>query len=131
MSMTDPIADMLTRIRNAGEAGHPAATMPRSKAKEAIAQVLCREGFLAGCEVLGNAPRQQLKLTLKYVNKKPLITGLRRVSSPGRRVYSGAKEIPRLRRGLGTVILTTPAGVLTDREARKQNIGGEILCYVW
>ncbi|MCQ2353110.1 MAG: 30S ribosomal protein S8 [Victivallaceae bacterium] len=131
MSMQDPIADMLTRVRNAGMAGLPTAEIPLSKEKQAIAQVLKEEGYIADVAVSGEGVKRQLVLTLKYVDGKPVIGGLQRVSKPSCRVYCASTEIPRVRNGLGTVILTTHKGVMSGRKAAKENVGGEVLCYVW
>jgi small subunit ribosomal protein S8 len=137
MSMTDPIADMLTRIRNAMEVGHPSVAMPNSKLKAEIARILKEEGFIAGYEVVdGESPAHKiLRLKLRYVGerrfKRPVITGLERVSKPGRRVYSGKRDIPWVLSGMGISILTTPKGVMTGQRARQLGVGGEILCKVW
>ena len=137
MSMTDPIADMLTRIRNAMAVGHPTVAMPSSKLKAEIARILKEEGFIAGYEVVdGESPGHKvLRLRLRYVGerrfRKPVITGLERVSKPGRRVYSGKREIPWVLSGMGISILTTPKGVMTGQRARQLGVGGEILCKVW
>lgn len=133
MSVNDPIADMLTRIRNAYMARHMNVAVPASKIKQAIAEILVREGYIKAYEIqqLGT-PFDHLVLTLKYTaDKQPVITGLKRVSRPGLRVYSKRSEIPRVRNGLGVSILSTPKGVMTGREAWQQGVGGEILCYVW
>ncbi len=131
MSMQDPIADMLTRIRNAAAAGLKQAAMPSSNEKAAIAGVLKSEGYIKDFAVAEDGVKRQLVIDLKYVNGKAVIEGLERVSKPSCRVHCGSREIPRVRNGLGTVILTTPNGVMSGREAAKQNVGGEILCYVW
>jgi small subunit ribosomal protein S8 len=128
--MTDPISDMLTRIRNAHRALLPALEMPHSKVKESIAGILKKEGYIAEVSVEGK-PMKKLKLKLKYQGKKGVIEGLRRVSSPGLRRYVGATEIPRVRGGLGTAIVSTSQGVMSGTQARKNNLGGELLCYVW
>jgi small subunit ribosomal protein S8 len=128
--MSDPIADMLTRIRNANQALLPKVEVRHSRLKENLARVLQREGYLAECAVEGK-PRRLLKLRLKYQGRKGVIVGLRRISRPGLRRYVGATEIPRVLGGLGVAILSTPRGVMTGNEARKLNIGGELLCYVW
>ena len=128
--MTDPISDMLTRIRNAHGALLPAIEMPHSKVKESIATILKKEGYIAEVSVEGK-PLKKLKLKLKYQGKKSVIEGLRRVSSPGLRRYVGATEIPRVRGGLGTAIVSTSQGVMSGTQARKNNLGGELLCYVW
>ncbi len=137
MSMTDPVADMLTRVRNAMSAGHPAVAMPNSKLKVEIARILKEEGFIAGHEVVDGAspPHKVLRMRLRYVgerrNRRPVITGLERVSSPGRRVYTGKRDIPWVLSGMGVAILTTPKGVMTGQRARQLGVGGEVLCYVW
>ena len=129
--MSDPIADMLTRIRNAGNALLPGVEIPHSNLKERLAQVLKREGYICDVAIEGAAPKKTIKLKLKYQNRRSVIDGLKRVSSPGLRRYVGSAEIPRVRNGMGTAILSTPAGILTGNEARRQNVGGELLCYVW
>jgi small subunit ribosomal protein S8 len=128
--MTDPISDMLTRIRNAHRALLPAVEMPHSKVKEGIAHILRKEGYIAEVAVEGK-PFKKIKIKLKYEGKKGVIDGLRRVSSPGLRRYVGATDIPRVLGGLGTAILSTSQGVMTGTQARKQNLGGELVCYVW
>ncbi len=129
--MSDPISDMLTRIRNAGNALLPGVEIPHSNLKEGIAQVLKREGWISDVAVEGRVAQRKLKLTLKYQGRKSVIDGLKRISTPGLRRYVGAQEIPRVRNGMGTAILSTPAGILTGIEARRQNVGGELLCYIW
>jgi small subunit ribosomal protein S8 len=137
MSMTDPVADMLTRVRNAMSVGHPAVAMPNSKLKVEIARILKEEGFIAGYEVVdGASPAHKvLRMRLRYVgerrNRRPVITGLERVSTPGRRVYTGKRNIPWVLSGMGVAILTTPKGVMTGQRARQLGVGGEILCKVW
>ena len=128
--MNDPISDMLTRIRNAHRALLPAVEVPHSKMKESIANILKKEGYVAEVAIDG-APLKKIKLKLKYEGRKGVIEGLRRVSSPGLRRYVGATEIPRVRGGLGTAILSTSQGLMTGVQARKSNIGGELLCYIW
>ena len=128
--MTDPISDMLTRIRNANQALLPALELPYSKMKENIAVILKKEGYLADCAVEGKTVKT-IKLRLKYQGRKGVIEGLKRVSAPGLRRYVGAAEIPRVLRGMGTAILSTSRGVMSGQEARKQNLGGEIICFVW
>ena len=128
--MTDPISDMLTRIRNAHRALLPTVELPHSKLKESIAGILKKEGYIGEVSVDGKAIKK-LKLQLKYQGKKGVIEGLRRVSSPGLRRYVGATEIPRVRGGLGTAIVSTSQGVMSGTQARKNNLGGELLCYVW
>lgn len=128
--MTDPISDLLTRIRNAHRALLPSLELPHSKLKESIAGILKKEGYIGEVTVEGK-PLKKLKLKLKYQGKKGVIEGLRRVSSPGLRRYVGATEIPRVRGGLGTAIVSTSQGVMSGTQARKNNLGGELLCYVW
>jgi small subunit ribosomal protein S8 len=128
--MNDPISDLLTRIRNANRALLPTVELPHSRIKESIVGILKREGYIADFAVEGKLPKT-IKLKLKYQGKKSIIEGLRRVSTPGLRRYVGATEIPRVRGGLGVAVVSTSEGVLTDTQARKKNIGGELLCYVW
>src|SRR5437667_12148290 len=128
--MTDPISDMLTRIRNAHRALLPTTQIPHSKLKESIANILKKEGYLAEVSIEG-APKKNIKVKLKYEGKRGVIEGLRRVSSPGLRRYVGATDIPRVRGGLGTAILSTSQGITTGTQARRSNLGGELLCYVW
>ena len=129
MSMSDPIADMLTRIRNAQSVDKTAVTMPSSKLKVAIAQVLKDEGYIDGFAVKGDA-KAELEIALKYYAGRPVIEKIERVSRPGLRIYKGRHEIPTVMNGLGVAIVTTPKGVMTDRKARQAGIGGEVLCYV-
>ena len=135
MSISDPIADMLTRIRNALERQHPAVSMPHSKLKEAVAEVLKSEGYIQDYQVLPQTPQPVLRLQLKYIgdrrHRRPTITELRRVSKPGRRVYVGKSEIPWVLSGMGISILTTSKGVMTGQQARRMKVGGEVLCHVW
>ena len=128
--MTDPISDMLTRIRNASLALQPATNIPHSKMKESIAGILKKEGYIAEYSVEGKVPKT-LKLKLKYDGKKGVIEGLRRVSKPGLRHYVGATDIPRVRGGLGVAIVSTSQGLMSGWQARKNNLGGELLCYIW
>lgn len=128
--MTDPIADMLTRIRNASRALLPTVEIPHSKLKESIVRILKREGYVGDWSVQGGAIKT-MTVQLKYRGRKGVIDGLRRVSRPGLRVYVGAHEVPRVLGGMGVAIVSTSRGVMTGREARKQNVGGEVLCYVW
>ncbi|MGH7969575.1 MAG: 30S ribosomal protein S8 [Limisphaerales bacterium] len=128
--MNDPISDMLTRIRNANHALLPAVDLPHSKMKESIAVILKREGYIQDYAVEGQIGRT-LTLKLKYQGKKSVIEGLRRVSTPGLRRYVGSTEIPRVRGGLGVAVLSTSEGLMTGNQARKKNLGGELLCYVW
>ena len=129
--MTDPISDMLCRIRNANRALLPAVALPHSKMKESIAGILKREGYIADFAIEGKVPRRTIKLKLKYQGKKSVIEDLQRVSTPGLRRYVGASDIPRVRGGLGVAVLSTSEGVMTDTQARKKNMGGELICYVW
>jgi len=128
--MTDPISDMLTRIRNANRALLPAVEMPHSKMKESIAHILKREGYISDFAVEGKLPKK-MNVKLKYQGKKSVIEGLRRISTPGLRRYVGATDIPRGRGGLGVAVVSTSEGVMTGNQARKKNIGGELICYVW
>jgi small subunit ribosomal protein S8 len=129
--MSDPISDMLTRIRNAQRALLPSIELPHSKMKESIASILKREGYIADFSVEGKIAAKKITLKLKYEGRKSVIEGLRRVSSPGLRRYVGATEIPRVRGGLGTAIVSTSQGLMSGVQARKNNLGGELLCYVW
>ncbi len=131
MSMSDPIADMLTRIRNAQLAEKISVRMPLSKVKKAIAQVLIDEGYVDGMNIVDEAGKKpELELSLKYYSGRPVIEKIERVSRPGLRIYKGAQDIPRVMNGLGVAIMSTPQGVMTDRKARKTGIGGEVLCIV-
>ena len=130
MSMSDPIADMLTRIRNAQSVAKAAVTMPSSKLKVAIAQVLKDEGYIDGFAVRDNEGKHELELALKYYAGRPVIERIERVSRPGLRIYKGRDAIPQVMNGLGVAIVTTPKGVMTDRKARQTGVGGEVLCYV-
>jgi small subunit ribosomal protein S8 len=134
MTMTDPIADMLTRLRNANIAFHDDVAMPSSKLKEALAKLLEREGYINGFAIEDDAsrPGQRLKIQLKYTpERKRTISGIRRVSKPGLRVYTKADKVPRVLGGMGIAILSTNQGLMTDREARERKVGGEVLCQVW
>ena len=134
MTMSDPIADMLTRLRNANMAMHDEVRMPASRLKESLAALLYKEGYISGYAVSPepNRPHQTLTIRLKYSPERMrTITGLRRVSKPGLRVYSKAERVPRVLGGLGVAVLSTSQGLMTDREARRKGVGGEILCYVW
>ena len=128
--MSDPISDLLTRIRNAGKALRPVVELPHSRMKESVAKILKREGYVAEVSVDGSKIKK-IKVHLKYQGKKSVIEGLKRVSRPGLRRYVGATEIPRVLGGLGVSIVSTPEGVMTGAEAKKKNLGGELLCYVW
>jgi small subunit ribosomal protein S8 len=130
--ITDPVADMLTRIRNANTANHQTVDIPASRLKRDIAVILREEGFVSHCEVLQEGPQGVLRITLKYgPEKEKVITGLRRVSRPGLRVYSSLKEIPRVLGGLGLVILSTSKGIMSSKRAKREGCGGEVLAYVW
>ena len=134
MTMTDPIADMLTRVRNANTAMHDEVQMPASKKKEALAELLKKEGYIEDYAVTtnGDRPGSTLTVTMKYSPERArTISGLKRVSKPGLRVYKPAKEVPRVLGGLGVAVVSTSQGLMTDREARKRRVGGEVLCYVW
>lgn len=129
---SDPIADMLTRIRNAQMALHPETSMPSSKLKEEVARILSQEGYIDGYGVEDARVGRDLTIRLRYNDERvPALTGLTRVSKPGRRVYTGAQGVPRVRGGIGIAIVSTSDGMMTDREARRRNVGGEILCEVW
>lgn len=132
MTVTDPIADMLTRIRNAGMVRHDSVLIPASKIKLAISKILKEEGFIEDYEVVRGKPQRVIKIRLKYRDKnQPILTGLERVSRPGLRVYVQKKEVPRVYSGLGIAILSTPEGVMTGHRAWRREIGGEVLCYIW
>lgn len=133
MAANDTIADMLTRIRNANLARHQTTEVPATKMTRSIAKVLKNEGFIGECEEVGEGIQRQLVISLKYKgkNRKPIITNLKRVSRPGLRVYSNRKELPRVLGGIGIAIISTSSGIMTDREARRTGVGGEVLCYVW
>ena len=131
MHITDPIADMLTRIRNANTAKHPTVDVPASNVKKAIAQILLDEGYIKNFQLIDDGTQGVIRITLKYNGNEKVISGLRRVSKPGLRVYAGADELPRVLRGLGIAIVSTSKGVMTDKAARAQHIGGEVLAFVW
>ncbi|MBR6096662.1 MAG: 30S ribosomal protein S8 [Oscillospiraceae bacterium] len=132
MQITDPIADMLTRIRNAGMARHDTVDVPASKMKTSIAKVLLSEGYIKSFQLIDDGTQGVIRITLKYLpGKEKAITGLRRVSKPGLRVYAGAEELPRVLKGLGIAIVSTSKGIMTDRQARKEHVGGEVLAFVW
>jgi small subunit ribosomal protein S8 len=128
--MTDPISDMLTRIRNAGRALLPTVELPHSRMKESLAQILKKEGYIVDVAVDGKEVKK-LKIQLKYQGKKSVIEGLKRISKPGLRKYVGSTEIPRVLGGLGVAVISTPEGVMTGVQAQKKNLGGELLCYIW
>ncbi len=132
MHITDPIADLLTRIRNASTAKHPNVDVPASNMKKAICRILVEEGYVKNMQVIEDKKQGILRITLKYQeNGSPVIAGLRRVSKPGLRIYSGSEEMPKVMRGLGTAIISTSKGIMTDKAARKENVGGEVLAFVW
>ena len=132
MSMNDPIADMLTRVRNANSVGKDTVSMPSSKKLVEIARIMEQEGYIARFDVIDGEPRATLEITLKYGNKKAkTIRGIKRISKPGLRIYAGKDELPRVLGGLGTAIISTSQGVMADRDARKKGIGGEVVAYVW
>ncbi len=131
MPVTDPIADMLTCIRNANTANLDLTELPASKMKAEIARVLKEEGYINNFEVVANEGKPRLRVHLKYVGRRKVITGIKRISRPGLRVYTGKHELPRVLGGLGIAILSTPRGVMTEKECRKQGVGGEVLAYVW
>ena len=129
--MNDPIADMLTRIRNANAQRHETVDVPSSKLKKSIAEILLEEGFIKGYEEIEDGVQGTLRITLKYVNKQKVIRGLKRISKPGLRVYAKVEELPRVLNGLGIAIISTSKGIMTDKEARKESLGGEVLAYIW
>lgn len=132
MHITDPIADMLTRIRNANSAKHDTVDIPASKMKKAIAQILVDEGYIKAYKIIDDDKQGVIRVSLKYgEGKSQVITGLRRVSKPGLRIYSNVEDMPRVMKGLGVAIISTSKGIMTDREARKQNVGGEVLAFIW
>ena len=132
MQITDPIADMLTRIRNAGSARHETVDIPNSKMKKAIAEILLEEGYIKSFQLIDDGTQGVIRVTLKYLpGKEKAIQGLRRVSKPGLRVYAGADELPQVLRGLGIAIISTTKGIMTDKKARAQHVGGEVLAFVW
>ena len=133
MTMSDPIADMLTRIRNANTAKHDTVDIPLSKIKLSIAEILKNEGYIADYEVQGEGVHQNIHITLKYSNNKAnrILTGLKKISKPGLRVYAGAEDLPKVLGGLGIAIISTNEGVLTDKQAREKNVGGEVLAFIW
>ena len=132
MHITDPIADMLTRIRNANNAKHETVDVPASNMKKSIAQILLEEGYIKNFQLIDNGTQGVIRVTLKYgAGKEKVISGLRRVSKPGLRVYAGADELPKVLRGLGIAIVSTSKGVMTDKKAREAHVGGEVLAFVW
>lgn len=133
MQITDTIADMLTRIRNASSAKHDSVDIPASNMKKAIAQILVDEGYVKNFQVIEDGKQGIIRVTLKYQgpSKKPVLMGLRRVSKPGLRIYSSSEDMPKVMKGIGTAIVSTSKGVMTDKKARKENVGGEVLAFVW
>ena len=132
MHITDPIADMLTRIRNANNAKHDTVDVPASNMKKSIAQILLEEGYIKNFQLIDNGTQGVIRVTLKYgAGKEKVISGLRRVSKPGLRVYAGAEELPKVLRGLGIAIVSTSKGVMTDKKAREAHVGGEVLAFIW
>jgi small subunit ribosomal protein S8 len=132
MQITDPIADMLTRIRNANSAKHESVEIPASKVKKAIAEILVEEGYIKNFQIIDDGMQGIIKINLKYgPNKSKVITSLRRVSKPGLRVYASCEELPKVLKGLGIAIISTSKGIMTDKKARKENVGGEVLAFIW
>ena len=132
MVMTDPIADLLTRVRNANTVGHEVVDVPASKIKKGILEIMLNEGYIKRFEEYNDGTMPMLRITMKYgESKERVITGLKRISKPGLRVYTSKDEIPKVLNGLGTAIISTPKGLLVDRDARKVNVGGEVICYIW
>ena len=132
MTMTDPIADMLTRIRNANTVGHETVDIPASKMKKAIAEILTEEGYINGFDVIEDDAQGTIKVQMKYgANNEKVISGIKKISKPGLKVYAKANEIPRVLGGLGIAIISTSKGIISDKEARKLQVGGEVICYVW
>ncbi|MCQ2554445.1 MAG: 30S ribosomal protein S8 [Clostridia bacterium] len=132
MTMTDPIADMLTRIRNANTQGHKEVSIPASKMKKAIAEILKAEGYIADFEVIEDDKQGIINVTMKYgANKEKVITGIKKISKPGNKIYAKSEDVPKVLGGLGIAILSTSKGIVSDKEARKLGVGGEVICYVW
>ena len=132
MTMTDPIADMLTRIRNANTVGHETVEIPASKMKKAIAEILKEEGYITDFEMIEDDKQGMIKVTMKYgANKEKVISGIKKISKPGLKVYAKAGEVPKVLGGLGIAIVSTSKGIVSDKEARKLGVGGEVICYVW
>ncbi|MBQ1407234.1 MAG: 30S ribosomal protein S8 [Eubacterium sp.] len=132
MTMTDPIADMLTRIRNANTVGHETVDIPSTKMKKAIAQILLDEGYIAGFEIVEAGNHDVIRIQMKYgAGKEKVISGIKKISKPGLKVYAKASDVPRVLGGLGIAIISTSKGIMSDKEARKLGIGGEVICYVW
>ena len=131
MQITDVIADMLTRIRNASTAKHETVDIPASGTKKAIADILCEEGYVAGYQIIEDGKQGIIRVTLKYIAKKPVIQGIKRVSKPGLRIYASCEDMPSVMKGLGTAIVSTSKGIMTDKKARREHVGGEVLAFVW
>ena len=132
MTMTDPVADMLTRIRNANIAGHATVDIPASKIKKNIAEILVKEGYIKGYEIVEGETQDTIRVAMKYgPDKAKVITGIKKISKPGLKVYAKANEVPKVLGGLGIAIISTSSGLITDKEARKLGVGGEVICYVW
>ncbi len=131
MQISDVIADMLTRIRNANNAKHETVDIPASNMKKAIAEILANEGYIKGYQIIEDGKQGVIRVTLKYVGKQKVIHGLRRVSKPGLRIYSNCEDMPKVMNGLGIAIVSTSKGIMTDKQARKENVGGEVLAFVW
>jgi small subunit ribosomal protein S8 len=131
MQISDVIADMLTRIRNANSAKHETVDVPASNLKKAIADILTEEGYIKGYQIIEDGKQGIIRITLKYIGKKQVITGLRRVSKPGLRIYSSCEDMPKVMNGLGIAIVSTSKGIMTDKKARKENVGGEVLAFIW
>ena len=131
MQLSDVIADMLTRIRNANDAKHETVDIPASNMKRAIAEILLSEGYIKSYQIIEDGKQGVIRITLKYVGKQKVIHGLRRVSKPGLRIYSNCEDMPKVMNGLGIAIVSTSKGIMTDRQARKENVGGEVLAFVW
>jgi small subunit ribosomal protein S8 len=131
MQITDSIADMLTRIRNAGTAGHTHCEVPASNVKKAIARILLEEGYISRVESIADDKQGNLKITIKYAAKKPVISGIKRISRPGLRVFANKDELPKVLGGLGIAVISTSKGIMTDKKAREEGVGGEVLAYVW
>ena len=131
MQISDVIADMLTRIRNANDAKHETVDIPASNMKKAIAEILVNEGYIKGYQVIEDGKQGVIRVTLKYVGKQKVIHGLRRFSKPGLRIYSNCEDMPKVMNGLGIAIVSTSKGIMTDKQARKENVGGEVLAFVW
>ena len=131
MQMSDVIADMLTRIRNANDAKHESVEIPASNMKKAIADILANEGYIKGYQIIDDNKQGIIKVTLKYVGKQKAITGLKRVSKPGLRIYANCEDLPKVMNGLGIAIVSTSKGIMTDKKARKENVGGEVLAFGW